>query len=184
MSKLEDLKSALEFLGATLRSDGIYFRLIMSDDIDNMADIRERAKAGLNWLGQVDKNNGFFHGIAVRPEVQDKIDDLVRNFKPQLLEVIDGGEPNWHEFGIDIYEDKAQNAYLVLFNQCCAGFYVSRRTHRPRHERKKTSVGAGGLIASLKHQAMMAQTKPVDRDAVANAKPRRKKFTTIRHHVN
>lgn len=176
MSKLEDLKSTLASLGAALRSDGIYFRLIMSDDIKDMTDIRERAKARLNWLGKNDKDNGFFHGITIRQELQDQIDYMVRNLKPQLLEVIDGGEPNWQEFGIEVVEDKKQDAYLILLSHCCAGFYVSRRQHTPREDRKKRTT-----LSDIKHQASM---KPVTSASKDQPVTRKRKFTTIRHHVN
>ena len=41
MSKLQQLKDELDAIGTALRTEGVYFRLIMTDDIDNMADIRE-----------------------------------------------------------------------------------------------------------------------------------------------
>ncbi|MNB58720.1 hypothetical protein D3C87_363780 [compost metagenome] len=176
MSKLQQLKDELDAIGTGLRNDGVYFRLIMTDDIDNMADIRERAKAGLNWLGKVDKENGFFYGQCIRQNFQDRIDNLVRNFKPQLLEVINGGEPNWAEFGIDVIDDKAQKAYLIILNRCCAGFYLSERIHTPRHERRQRTS-----LQDVTHRALMT---PKPAPSHEKASGRRKKFTTIRHHVN
>lgn len=176
MSKLQQLKDELSAIGNDLRNDGVYFRLIMTDDIDNMADIRERAKAGLSWLGKVDKENGFFYGQCIRQNLQDRIDNVVRNFKPQMLEVIDGGEPNWAEFGIDVISDPAQKAYLIIFNNCCAGFYLSVRVHTPRHERRQRTS-----LRDVAHRALLAQPPEPSHE---KAPGRRKKFTTIRHHVN
>jgi hypothetical protein len=175
MSKLQYLKDELEAIGSDLRKTGVYFRLIMSDDIDNMHDIRDRAKAGLNWLGQVDKDNGFFYGLCVGTALQSRIDNLVRNYKPQLLEVIAGGEPNWDEFGIEVVEDKAQNANLILFKNCCSGFYVSERKHTPREDRVKRTNPK-----DVAHKA--AAIPKVLAGQVATSGKR--KFTTIRHHVN
>lgn len=176
MSKLQQLKDELDAVGTALRTEGVYFRLIMTDDIDNMADIRERAKAGLNWLGNVDRENGFFYGLCVRQDLQDRLDQLVRNFKPQFLEVIEGGEGTWKEYGIDVIVDKAQNAFLILFNHCCSGFYLSVRVHTPRHERRQRTS-----IKDVAHRVLMTPTQPAGHEQAVG---RRKKFTTIRHHVN
>lgn len=174
MSKLQFLKEELEEIAKRLRSQGVYFRLIMTDDIDNMADIRERAKAGLNWMGKVDKDAGFFYGLSIDTALQDRIDHLVREYKPQFLEVIAGGEPNWDEFGIDVFKDEAQKAYLILFKHCCSGFYLSERRHKPREDRPQRVS-----VKDATHRVLM---KPAP--APVAHKPGRRKFTTIRHHVN
>ncbi|MNB90830.1 hypothetical protein D3C87_676150 [compost metagenome] len=173
MNKLDYLKEELEALGTALRSDGAYFRLIMTDDIDSMAEIRLRAKEGLNHLGQYDKEGGFFHGLCVRQEVQTRLDTLIRKNKPELLQIINAGAVKWKEFGIDVIEDKVQKGYLVILNICGAGFYVSERRHTPRHERRQRTP-----IQEIVRQAVMAPKE------AQQAPGGRKKFTTIRHHVN
>lgn len=176
MDKSQHLKEELESLGSCLRSEGVYFRLVMTDDIDSMAEIRLRAKEGLNHLGMMDKEGGFFHGLAVRQDLQDRLDALVRKNKPELLAIIAEGAVRWKQYGIDVIEDKVQKAYLVIFTVCGAGFYIGERRHTPRHERRQRTPAP-------QVNTRVQLTPPVSTEA-ERASGNRRKFTTIRHHMN
>lgn len=132
---METIKQELLSLSNELRKTGIYFRLIMSDDIKDLKDIRHRASQHANHIGPVNMGDDFFSGIAVRPDIQNRIDALVRNRKSELLALINADENDWDDASIEVVQDTVQQAFVIVFTECGAGFYVSESVRKPRHER-------------------------------------------------
>lgn len=139
------LKQELAALSNDLRKTGIYFRLIMTDDIKDLNDIRARAIERANFIGPVNMGDDFFRGIAVRPDIQSRIDNLIRTRKTCLLELINASETEWDEASIEVVQDTVQGAYVIVFSECGAGFYVSEAVRKPRNERgeRKAKITLG-----------------------------------------
>lgn len=172
---MENLKQELDRIGSSLRSSGIYCRLIMSDDIFNLRVIRERAvcKAPVETLPE---SEGFWNGIAVSESVQEWIDDLVRQRKPELLSIITDDPVGLVEANIRVIRDHELKSYLVIFNHCNSGFYISERDSVPRHERRQR-------VKSNKMNQGLPLTKEVP-VVDGEASGTRRKFTVIRKIVN
>lgn len=172
---MDNLKQELDRIGSSLRSAGIYCRLIMSDDIFNLRVIRERAvcKAPVETLPE---SEGFWNGIAVSESVQEWIDDLVRQRKPELLSIITDDPVGLVEANIRVIRDHELKSYLVIFNHCNSGFYISERDSVPRHERRQR-------VKSNKMNQGLPLTKEVP-VVDGEASGTRRKFTVIRKIVN
>lgn len=172
---MENLKQELDRIGSSLRSSGIYCRLIMSDDIFNLRVIRERAvcKAPVETLPE---SEGFWNGIAVSESVQEWIDDLVRQRKPELLSIITDDPVGLVEANIRVIRDHELKSYLVIFNHCNSGFYISERDSVPRHERRQR------VKSNKMNQGLPLATVSRSKDDSASGSKR--KFTVIRKIVN
>ncbi len=172
---MENLKQELDRIGSSLRSSGIYCRLIMSDDIFNLRVIRERAvcKAPVETLPE---SEGFWNGIAVSESVQEWIDDLVRQRKPELLSIITDDPVGLVEANIRVIRDHELKSYLVIFNHCNSGFYISERDSVPRHERRQR------VKSNKMNQGLPLASVPRSKDDSASGSKR--KFTVIRKIVN
>lgn len=142
---MNNITQELVSLSNDLRKTGIYFRLIMTDDIKDLKDIRYRASQNNNFIGPVNMGDDFFSGIAVRPDIQSRIDTLVRLHKTELIALINGSEAHWDDARIEVVQDTVQQAYVIVFCECGAGFYVSESVRKPRNERgeRKAKVTIG-----------------------------------------
>ncbi|MNZ46454.1 hypothetical protein D3C78_641360 [compost metagenome] len=154
----------------------------MSDDIDNMTLIRDRAKAGVGHASRKEWSKDFYHGLSIGDALQARVDALVRDYKPEMLALIKGDHSLLlDEAGVDIIEDPEQKAYLVIFACCGMGFFISERIHKPRELRAKRTT-----LAEVKHQVLQTPVaKPAVKKTNQHQQPpvtrSKRKFVTIRH---
>lgn len=191
------LRNELQAIAEALLKGGFYFRLIMTDDILHMADIRQRAKDGMSPNPNAKGKDNFFYGAALAQSLQDRIDAIVRASKPLLMDAVKGGKTDLlEEYGITAAFDTTQKAYLVQFKNCGMGFYFSERIHTPRENRpKRMTLAAVAHSAGIQPEAKIqpkAQPKKAEPKAVKNtvsegskrspkaAPVKRRQFTVIR----
>lgn len=123
---------AIEKLNKFFLSNGFYHRLVMSDDLFALGEIRQRAKEKVH-LG----DDKFYYGCSLPPSIQGIVDDLVRHHKPALIEIIDTMTDEEREaIGLIVHDDERIKAHLFILSKCGMGFYVSRRSNVPRDQRK------------------------------------------------
>lgn len=130
-----EVNEAFQELNKYFLANGFYFRLIMSDDLINQGEVRQRAKDKV-----VQGDEKFFYGCSLPASIQDIVDNLVRRHKPDLLALVDGlTDEQRSEVGITVYDDIKIKAYLFVLDSCGMGFYVSRRCNIPRDQRQPRS---------------------------------------------
>ncbi|MCY1288183.1 hypothetical protein D9M68_20420 [compost metagenome] len=117
-------------LSKAFLSKGFYFRLIMTDDLINQGEVRQRARDKV-----VHGDDKFFYGCSLEKSLQKRVDDLVRVHKQDVLALVELSEAERTALGIEITEDPKIKAYLVTLTACGMGFYISRRVNAPREER-------------------------------------------------
>ncbi|MNI54603.1 hypothetical protein D3C76_376140 [compost metagenome] len=171
MDKKQFVQDELMALGTYFLSVGYYFRLVMTDDIDNMSIIRDRAREKKSHAAKKEWGEDFYHGLALSPEHQTRVDTLIRDYKPELLALVKGETTLHDAVAIEVIPDPEQKAYLVIFSTSGMGFFVSDRIHKPRELRVRRTT-----MSDVKHQALQAPQEP--------STGRRRKFVTIRRIVN
>ncbi|QTH80304.1 hypothetical protein PA10_00104 [Pseudomonas phage pPa_SNUABM_DT01] len=181
MDKKQFVKDELKTLGETLLGLGYYFRLIMTDDIDSMTLIRERAKEKVSHASKKEWGQEFYNGLCIGDALQERVDALVRQYKPEVLALIKGSREELDQLGIEVIEDKQQKANLLIFSCCGMGFFISERIHKPRDQRARRTT-----MADVRHQAL--STPPAKPAAAHKDQPvtrnKRRQFVTIRRIVN
>lgn len=159
------LRNELAAISESLLAGGYYFRLIMTDDILHMADIRTRAKEGMSPNPSSKAKDNFFYGIALPDSLQTRVDSIVREHKSVLLDAIKHGGDLTNELGITFAFDKSQKAYLVQLKSCGMGFYISERIHTPRENRPKRMT-----LAEVAHSVGLQPQRAATKAPVAAAK--------------
>lgn len=146
---------ATEFkeLSAEFLSKGFYFRLVMTDDLINQSEVRTRARDKV-----IHGDDKFFYGCSLAAPLQKRIDDLVREHKQAVLELVALSEEERTAMGIEITEDPKIKAYLITLTSCGMGFYISRRLNSPRDTRNQS-------------KALTALTKRIDNITKDETKP-------------
>jgi len=160
-----ELRDELAAIGAELLKGGFYFRLIMTDDLINMAEIRKRAR---------ESKEQFFYGCALRDDFQRRIDGMTRKYRTTLIDAICAGKEMQDELGIEGVYDPAQKAYLVTLRSCGMGFYVSEFVRQSRQNRPKRMT-----LKDVAHQVTATPVKESTRSPKEQPVTRRK-FTVIR----
>lgn len=189
------LRTELQGIADALLKGGFYFRLIMTDDILHMSDIRVRAKEGLSPNPDSKAKDNFFYGAALPDALQEAVDQIVRSHKKVLLDIVTTNKHLLDEMGITAAFDMGQKAFLIQFKNCGMGFYLSERVHTPRHQRPKRMTLAGvahnaGIVPAAKPavktepKAVKNSTSEGVKRAPKTAPAKRRKFTVIREVKN
>jgi hypothetical protein len=119
--EINELKKLVQEIDDALIAGHLNNRLLMTDDIKDMKELRARAVAG----------NSMFFGSSPTDEVQAKIDSLIRVHKDTILGLMGKGEEQ--VVGLSkITADEAQGAFLVVFIRSGMSFFIAPHPTKPR----------------------------------------------------
>lgn len=150
-------------LSQAFLSKGFYFRLIMTDDLVNQGEIRQRARDKV-----IVGDDKFYYGCSLEPSLQARVDNLVREHKDELLELINLAPEELSKYGVEVTLDEKLKAHLIILTSCGMGFYVSRRVNSHRETRPQSRA----LVNLSKRIETMAKDE-------VHHHPNRRKFVNL-----
>lgn len=128
----QEVIQALEELNAFFAEQKFTNRLIMTDDLMALGEIRRRAK---EKIAVGDKQ--FYYGCSLPQRIQDIVDTLVRRHKVSLRAIInDLNDEERTALGLTVTDDPAIKCHLFILTASGMGFYVSRRSNVSRDQRQ------------------------------------------------
>jgi len=173
------LRDELLELGKALLKEGFYFRLMITEDISNLNDIRRRAKEGMSPNPDSRTKDNFFYGCALPPALQERVHRIVLDHKVALLDAVAQGYDMLDELGVTAAFDEVQKAYLIQLKSCGMGFYISQRISAPRPRRLKSMTKE-----QTSEKPLGVQPASVVMRSPGEPTGKRRKFQVIRHIRN